>query len=235
MPCLVLRLNERLQRHELADGDVLGRGEDAAVRVVHPSISRHHTRFDVGAAVLLTDLKSANGTTVDGDIVGQPTPLTDGMQVRFGDVAGWYFEGEPPFDVRRGPTCSVCQWDVEPQQVLQRCPDCGALYHRDCWQENNGCGSYGCAQVGAVAPQAVDAPAGELELSPSSQHAARHAVPLAAAVVGSVVGILTFGVPALLAAFWALSRRAWFAVGIGVLGAAVGAGVSWWWWLSSPV
>lgn len=235
MPCLVLRNGNRLVRHDLTDGAILGRGEDSAIRVIHASVSRHHARFDLHPAPTLTDLKSANGTMLDGDGVDQTVPLGDGMQVRFGDVAGWYFEEEPPFDLKRGPICSVCQWPVEPQQSMQRCDECGALYHRECWQENGGCGSYGCTQVGVASPASTDEPAGELELSAAGVRTAASPLPLAAAVLGSIVGVLTFGVPALAAAVWAATRRAWFAVGIGLLGTAVGLLVSGWWWLSAPV
>jgi hypothetical protein len=48
------------------------------------------------------------------------------------------------------PICPFCRVPVEAAEAQTRCPDCGGAYHEDCWQENGGCGVYGCSQVPVV-------------------------------------------------------------------------------------
>jgi predicted RNA-binding Zn-ribbon protein involved in translation (DUF1610 family) len=44
--------------------------------------------------------------------------------------------------------CPICQWPLEDGEAdVRECPECGAGYHGDCWEENGGCGVYGCSQV----------------------------------------------------------------------------------------
>jgi transcriptional regulator with GAF, ATPase, and Fis domain len=54
--------------HRLAgSGEVsIGRGPDAAVRIAHVSISRHHARLFTGPELAIEDLGSTNGTRVGG-------------------------------------------------------------------------------------------------------------------------------------------------------------------------
>jgi uncharacterized CHY-type Zn-finger protein len=49
--------------------------------------------------------------------------------------------------------CSVCQTSITTGEATERCPACGQTYHAECWAENRGCASYGCAQVGALEPK----------------------------------------------------------------------------------
>src|SRR5690606_20148481 len=56
-----------------------------------PAVSRRHARIEVrqsakGLAVTISDLRSSNGTYVNGRRVRTPTPLTDGAEVRLGNV-----------------------------------------------------------------------------------------------------------------------------------------------------
>jgi len=46
-----------------------------------------------------------------------------------------------------GPRCVFCQSPIEEGEPTTTCPDCGALFHEECWQHNNGCGVYGCTQA----------------------------------------------------------------------------------------
>jgi hypothetical protein len=46
-----------------------------------------------------------------------------------------------------GQICPICKWPMEPQDHLINCPDCHTAYHAACWEENKGCGIYGCSQV----------------------------------------------------------------------------------------
>ena len=70
----------------LAPGEyVLGRSEEAQVRVEAPGVSRLHARIvvtDDGATI--EDLASKNGTFVGGQRVAGPTALHDGDHVRLG-------------------------------------------------------------------------------------------------------------------------------------------------------
>lgn len=43
-----------------------------------------------------------------------------------------------------GQTCSICGTEFSSEEYVVYCPCCNLPYHADCWQENNGCGSYGC-------------------------------------------------------------------------------------------
>lgn len=48
------------------------------------------------------------------------------------------------------PVCAICQWAVEGEEAVTRCPSCNAVYHQVCWDENRGCAQYGCDQVPAT-------------------------------------------------------------------------------------
>jgi hypothetical protein len=57
------------------------------------------------------------------------------------------------------PLCAYCQSPIEDEQARTSCSACSAAYHADCWQENGGCGIYGCPQAPAVEPRkAVEIP-----------------------------------------------------------------------------
>lgn len=68
---------------------VVGRGEEAKVRLAHDSVSRRHCEFTAdGGVVYVTDLGSTNGTVVDAAKV-EPhaaTAVSNGAQVRIGGV-----------------------------------------------------------------------------------------------------------------------------------------------------
>jgi serine/threonine protein kinase len=67
---------------------ILGRARDAAVRLPHKSVSRHHARIAVGdEAVTIEDLQSRNGTYVRGERVGSLRRLFDGDEIRLGSLA----------------------------------------------------------------------------------------------------------------------------------------------------
>jgi pSer/pThr/pTyr-binding forkhead associated (FHA) protein len=68
---------------------VVGRGDEAKVRLAHDSVSRRHCEFTAdGGVVYVTDLGSTNGTVVDAAKV-EPhaaTAVSNGAQVRIGGV-----------------------------------------------------------------------------------------------------------------------------------------------------
>jgi uncharacterized CHY-type Zn-finger protein len=57
-----------------------------------------------------------------------------------------------------GLDCGICQTAIAPGETVGRCPECKAPYHAECWTENSGCATYGCAlmpeTVAAEGPRA---------------------------------------------------------------------------------
>lgn len=40
--------------------------------------------------------------------------------------------------------CPFCQTEIAPDAERVVCSSCGIPHHRECWQENGGCTTYGC-------------------------------------------------------------------------------------------
>lgn len=74
--------------HSLPPGDtVVGRSRESDLVISDPSISRQHARLSVDERrVTLIDLKSSNGTLVNGHRVREPISLTDGDRIVFGET-----------------------------------------------------------------------------------------------------------------------------------------------------
>ncbi len=81
-------LDGKLHSFSFAAGDHdVGRVAECAVRLESPQISRRHAVLHVTAdEVLIEDLKSANGTFVNGKRVTDRHTLDDGDELRFGDL-----------------------------------------------------------------------------------------------------------------------------------------------------
>jgi hypothetical protein len=160
--------------------------------------------------------------------------------------------------------CSICHWKIEPGQPTHICTGCKLPFHPDCWEENKGCSAYGCTQVGVLDPEYVAAVpqvpeaespppltpfdalqehareqlTGLADADPEVERAAT--VEMAAAVLGSLLGILAFGAPALLVGVWVAARlvqgtqRGGLAIAallVSLVGAGAGGAVSYFWWL----
>jgi pSer/pThr/pTyr-binding forkhead associated (FHA) protein len=69
------------------DGDiVLGRGEEAEIRLEDPFASSRHARIhEQGNIVVIEDLDSTNGTYLNEELLETPRPLHPGDRVRIGD------------------------------------------------------------------------------------------------------------------------------------------------------
>jgi hypothetical protein len=69
------------------DGDiVLGRGEQADIRLEDPFASSRHARvFEQGGTVIVEDLGSTNGTYLNEELLETPRPLHPDDRVRIGD------------------------------------------------------------------------------------------------------------------------------------------------------
>ena len=66
---------------------VLGRSADVDVRLEDATVSRRHAQLRrEGAGWIVADLKTHNGTFVNGRRIAQPTPLREGDRVQFGAV-----------------------------------------------------------------------------------------------------------------------------------------------------
>lgn len=64
---------------------VLGRADDASVRIDDPEVSWRHARvYRSGVAYLVEDLGSTNGTRVEDERIARPRRLGDGDRVRIG-------------------------------------------------------------------------------------------------------------------------------------------------------
>ncbi|HEX4209967.1 MAG TPA: FHA domain-containing protein [Candidatus Binataceae bacterium] len=71
----------------LKDEVSLGRGEDNDIVIPHASVSRVHARLARrNGAFELTDLNSTNGSYVNGSPVNGTVPVSNGSEVRFGDI-----------------------------------------------------------------------------------------------------------------------------------------------------
>lgn len=72
--------------YDVGPGAVLGRGDQAEIRLEDPFASSRHARLVwEGGVVVLEDLGSTNGTYLNEELLGGPTPLHEGDRVRIGD------------------------------------------------------------------------------------------------------------------------------------------------------
>jgi hypothetical protein len=79
--------------YEVGPGAILGRGDQAEIRLEDPFASSRHARLTrQGGVVILEDLGSTNGTYLNEELVGGPQPLHPGDRVRIGDSEFTYLE-----------------------------------------------------------------------------------------------------------------------------------------------
>ena len=72
--------------YDVGDGAVLGRGDQAEIRLEDPFASSRHARLvRQGGIVVLEDLGSTNGTYLNEEVLSGPQPLHPGDRVRIGD------------------------------------------------------------------------------------------------------------------------------------------------------
>jgi diguanylate cyclase (GGDEF)-like protein len=94
-PCLVVidgpRLGHCIHVHEVPV--IFGRDPDADFQLLDPSVSRAHcTIWQEGKLTLLRDLRSKNGTLVNGEYVAR-AELQEGDQIMLGDVVLKFVSG----------------------------------------------------------------------------------------------------------------------------------------------
>ena len=85
-----LRIGHR--RYVLTAGiNTVGRDPASTVCINDASVSRNHARITIaGEQATLEDLASKNGTQVMGEDVKAIRLLSDGDEIEFGHVKGWY-------------------------------------------------------------------------------------------------------------------------------------------------
>ncbi|HEY8748084.1 MAG TPA: FHA domain-containing protein [Tepidisphaeraceae bacterium] len=166
---------------------------------------------------------------------------------------------EPQIATEPQVLCGACQSEISPDEQTAECGDCGVKFHADCWIENRGCSSYGCKQVGALDPKpapstlfdAAPPESDALDFEPPAPPVAMPTDPaiewdylaLPLALVTALVGLITFGIPALIAGTLlylyqrrgsALSHPQMLMGSIALCAFATVCGfvLSWFWWIS---
>ena len=72
--------------YDLEQGAVLGRGDQAEIRLEDPFASGAHARiYQQGNLLVIEDLGSTNGTYLNEELLDGPRPLHPGDRVRIGD------------------------------------------------------------------------------------------------------------------------------------------------------
>jgi FHA domain len=72
--------------YDLSDGALLGRGEQADIRLEDSFASTRHARLQPhGEVMVVEDLGSTNGTYLNGQPLSGPQPLHPGDRIRIGD------------------------------------------------------------------------------------------------------------------------------------------------------
>jgi pSer/pThr/pTyr-binding forkhead associated (FHA) protein len=80
--------------YDVGVGAVMGRGEQAEIRLEDPFASSSHAKLTrQGGIVVIEDLGSTNGTYLNEEILAGPQPLHAGDRVRIGDSEFTYVTG----------------------------------------------------------------------------------------------------------------------------------------------
>ena len=67
---------------------LIGRRPDCAVTIEDPSVSRVHARLEITRDVMrIEDLRSKNGTLVEGRRITEPTELLNRCEILIGEVS----------------------------------------------------------------------------------------------------------------------------------------------------
>jgi hypothetical protein len=79
--------------YDIGEGAVMGRGDQAEIRLEDPfASSRHAQLVRQGGILVLEDLGSTNGTYLNEELVTGPQPLHRGDRVRIGDSEFTYLD-----------------------------------------------------------------------------------------------------------------------------------------------
>jgi len=84
---IITREHARRQALEGIETVVLGRGDDAGIRVEDSSVSREHAQLDVsGSRMMVRDLGSHNGTHLNGERIEKATRVVSGDVITLGEA-----------------------------------------------------------------------------------------------------------------------------------------------------
>nr|HEX4316991.1 GGDEF domain-containing protein [Kofleriaceae bacterium] len=101
-PCLTILTGSAVgQTFHVTKGNALiGRAQEATLRIVDDGVSRQHARlkFDTGGNLYVCDLDSRNGTFVNGRRIAEPTQLAAGDKVQIGRSTVLRFEYQDALD-----------------------------------------------------------------------------------------------------------------------------------------
>jgi pSer/pThr/pTyr-binding forkhead associated (FHA) protein len=79
--------------YEVAEGAIMGRGDQAEIRLEDPFASSRHARLiRQGAVIVIEDMGSTNGTYLNEELLSGPQPLHAGDRVRIGDSEFTYMD-----------------------------------------------------------------------------------------------------------------------------------------------
>jgi FHA domain len=79
--------------YDIGEGAVMGRGDQAEIRLEDPFASSRHARLlRQGGIVVLEDLGSTNGTYLNEELLTGPQPLHRGDRLRIGDSEFTYLD-----------------------------------------------------------------------------------------------------------------------------------------------
>lgn len=79
--------------YEVAEGAIMGRGDQAEIRLEDPFASSRHARLiRQGAVIVIEDMGSTNGTYLNEELLSGPQPLHPGDRVRIGDSEFTYMD-----------------------------------------------------------------------------------------------------------------------------------------------
>ena len=161
--------------------------------------------------------------------VGWAPAYTSGLTVRCKACRGRIIVGDDREPTRSEPRaiasqCPGCRTTIAADERGHVCDACGVHMHAECHRELGGCATYGCPRVNELRARGGDGePAAEVDGGPAEPLP----TPLAISrrdrwpiVTWSLVGLVTFGVPAFGWAIVALARRR--AARAAILGAAGG-------------
>src|ERR1044072_1486188 len=87
--CLIVLAGSNVGEMYRLEGEEtgIGRGNNATIRLNDDGISRRHARLcEVGREVIIEDLQSSNGTTVNNEPVTARRTLQDGDKIRLGST-----------------------------------------------------------------------------------------------------------------------------------------------------
>ena len=79
--------------YEVGEGAIMGRGDQAEIRLEDPFASSRHARLiRQGAVIVIEDMGSTNGTYLNEELLSGPQPLHAGDRVRIGDSEFTYMD-----------------------------------------------------------------------------------------------------------------------------------------------